>query len=34
MHWRMNFDGSKMCAGLGARVVLISSKGDKLHYML
>jgi ribonuclease HI len=30
----MNFDGSKMCGGLGADVVLISPKGDKLHYVL
>jgi ribonuclease HI len=33
-HWWMNFDGSKMRGGLGAGVVLISPKGDKLHYML
>jgi ribonuclease HI len=30
----MNFDGSKMDGGLGASIVLISPKGDKLHYML
>jgi hypothetical protein len=30
----MNFDGSKMCGGLGASVVLTSPKGDKLHYVL
>jgi ribonuclease HI len=30
----MNFDGSKMRAGLGAGVILTSPKGDKLHYML
>jgi ribonuclease HI len=34
MHWRMNFDGSKMHGGLGAGVVLISRKGGKLHYVL
>jgi hypothetical protein len=34
MHWRMNFDGSKMRGGLGASIILISPKGDKLHYML
>jgi hypothetical protein len=33
-HWWMNFDGSKMRGGLGAGIVLISPKGDKLHYML
>jgi ribonuclease HI len=33
-HWWMNFDGSNMCGGLGAGIVLISLKGDKLHYML
>jgi hypothetical protein len=33
-HWRMNFDGSKMRGGLGASIILISPKGDKLHYML
>jgi hypothetical protein len=32
--WRMNFDGSNMRGGLGAGIVLISPKGDKLHYML
>jgi ribonuclease HI len=30
----MNFDGSKMCGGLGAVVVIISPKGDKLLYVL
>jgi ribonuclease HI len=30
----MNFDGSKMRGGLGAGIVLISPKGDKLHYVL
>jgi ribonuclease HI len=30
----MNFDGSKMRGGLGACIVLISPKGDKLHYVL
>jgi hypothetical protein len=34
MHWRMNFDGSKIPGGLGACIVLISPKGDKLHYVL
>jgi hypothetical protein len=29
-YWRMNFDGSKMCEGLGAGVVFTSPKGDKL----
>ncbi|SPT19417.1 unnamed protein product [Triticum aestivum] len=29
-HWRMHFDGSKMCTGLGAGIVLTSPKGDKL----
>jgi hypothetical protein len=33
-YWRMNFDGSKMHGGLGAGVVLISPKGDKLMYAL
>ena len=33
-HWRMHFDGSKMRTGLGAGVVLTSSKGDKLRYTL
>src|SRR3954467_7905713 len=32
--WRMHFDGSKMKSGLGAGVVLTSSKGDQLHYVL
>jgi ribonuclease HI len=30
----MNFDGSKMRGGLGEGIVLISPKGDKLHYVL
>jgi ribonuclease HI len=30
----MNFDGSKMREDLGAGIVLISPKGDKLHYAL
>jgi ribonuclease HI len=30
----MNFDGSKMREGLGADIILISPKGDKLHYVL
>ncbi|XBI78582.1 hypothetical protein VPH35_088243 [Triticum aestivum] len=30
----MHFDGSKMCTGLGAGVVLTSPKGDKLQYAL
>jgi hypothetical protein len=29
-YWCMNFDGSKMLRGLGASVVFISPKGDKL----
>jgi ribonuclease HI len=33
-HWRMNFDGSKMRGGLGGGIVLVSPKGDKLHYVL
>jgi ribonuclease HI len=33
-YWRMNFDGSKMHGGLGAGIVLISPKGDKLLYAL
>jgi ribonuclease HI len=31
-HWWMNFDGSKMRGGLGASIVLISPKGDKIHF--
>jgi ribonuclease HI len=30
----MNFDGSKMRGGLRDDIVLISPKGDKLHYVL
>ena len=30
----MHFDGSKMCTGLGAGIVLSSAKGDKLRYTL
>jgi ribonuclease HI len=30
----MNFDGSKMREGLGADIIHISPKGDKLHYVL
>jgi ribonuclease HI len=30
----MNFDGSKMCGGLGAGIVFTSPKGDKLLYVL
>jgi ribonuclease HI len=30
----MNFDGSKMRGDLGEGIVLISPKGDKLHYVL
>jgi ribonuclease HI len=33
-YWWMNFDGSKMRGGLGAGVVLISPKEDKLFYVL
>jgi ribonuclease HI len=33
-HWQMNFDWSKMRGGLGVSIVLISAKGDKLHYVL
>jgi ribonuclease HI len=33
-HWAMLFDGSKMLAGTGAGVVLISPKGDKLNHVL
>src|SRR3954464_1946319 len=32
--WRMHFDGSKMKSGLGAGIVLTSSRGDQLHYVL
>jgi ribonuclease HI len=31
---RMHFDGSKLKEGLGAVVVLTSSKGDNLRYVL
>ena len=30
----MHFDGSKMCTGLGAGIVLTSPKGGKLKYTL
>ena len=33
-YWIMHFDGSKMKEGSGAGVVLKSSKGDKLSYVL
>ena len=33
-HWRMHFNGSKMCTGPGVGVVLTSPKGDKLKYVL
>jgi ribonuclease HI len=33
-HWRMHFDGSKLLGGLGAGVVLTSSKGYKMQYVL
>ena len=33
-HWTMFFDGSKMLNGSGAGVVLVSSRGDKLSYVL
>ena len=33
-HWRMHFDGSKMCTSLGAGIVLTSPKGDKLKSTL
>ena len=32
--WTMYFDGSKKYEGVGAGVVLISLKGDRLHYVL
>jgi hypothetical protein len=32
--WTMYFDGSKRIQGAGAGVVLISSQGDKLKYVL
>ena len=32
--WKMFFDGSKRKQGAGARVVLISPKGEKLKYVL
>ena len=33
-YWRMHFDGSKVKEGLGARVVLTSTKREKLKYVL
>ncbi|XP_073353717.1 uncharacterized protein [Aegilops tauschii subsp. strangulata] len=33
-HWTMYFDGSKMLAGLGAGVILISRTGDTVRYVL
>ena len=32
--WTMYFDGSKKYDGVGAGVILISPKGDKLRYIL
>lgn len=32
--WMMYFHGSKMLAGLGAGVVLVSRTGDKMCYVL
>jgi hypothetical protein len=32
--WTMYFDGSKMLAGLGAGVILISPTGDNIRYIL
>src|SRR3989337_2472881 len=33
-HWTMYFDGSKMLAGLGAGVILISPTGNTIWYVL
>jgi hypothetical protein len=33
-YWTMFFDGSKNAEGTGARIILISLKGDKLDYAL
>ena len=33
-HWTMCFNGSKMLAGLGAGVVLMSPTGDNIRYIL
>ena len=33
-YWTMYFDGSVMAPGLGARVVLISSNGNRLRYAI
>jgi hypothetical protein len=33
-YWCMNFDGSKMCEGLGANIVFTSPKGGKLMCVL
>ena len=33
-NWIMHFDGSKMLAGLGAGVVLTSTTGDTIQYVL
>ena len=33
-NWIMHFDGSKMLAGLGAGVVLMSPTGDTVQYVL
>ena len=33
-NWIMHFDGSKMLAGLGAGVVLMSPTGDIVQYVL
>ena len=33
-HWRMHFDGSKMCLGLGADIMLSSWKDDRLRYAI
>jgi hypothetical protein len=32
--WTLFFDGSKKIEGAGAEAILISPKGDKLHYAL
>ena len=33
-YWMMYFDGSVMAPGSGARVVLISPDGSRLHYVI
>ena len=33
-YWTMYFDGSVMAPGSGARVVLVSPDGSRLHYAI